>query len=168
MTQDLGLATHADSFGLKAISMESFMEPLMIMACDIKPGCDEMKLFPDLLILQLRDLEDNQTIEMIETLRESKLFTIQFVIGPVKITKNALLPAGVDKLPFARPIQSYERFGPLYLSLEEDVSHDQALIVIENDANFCRIDSLQSSDDLLKILDGLSKGEESSRLFSSS
>jgi hypothetical protein len=30
---------------------------------------------------------------MIETLRASKLFTIQFVLGPVKITKEVLLPS---------------------------------------------------------------------------
>lgn len=34
------------------------MEPFMIMACDIKPGTEEMKLFPDLLILHMHDFSD--------------------------------------------------------------------------------------------------------------
>lgn len=59
-----------------------------------------------------------------------------------------MLPYGYADLPFERPKQSFERFGPLNLSFENDICHDQALVVIEHDANFCRVDDLKSSEDL--------------------
>ena len=103
--------------------MIEFMEPLMIMASQMKPPKEEMAFFPELLILQATDLP-LEFVEMIETLRVSKLFTIQFVLGPVKITKDVLLPSQVESLPFTRPKQSFERFGPLELPLEEEICLD--------------------------------------------
>ena len=117
------------------------MEPLMILASQLKPSPEEMAFFPELMILHSQDLTP-EDVELIETLHQSKLFIIQFVIGPVKITKDALLPALDHTLSFARPKQSFERFGPLNLPLDEDISHDQALIVIENDENYSRVDKL--------------------------
>lgn len=70
-----------------------------------------------------------------------------------------MLPYGYADLPFARPRQSFERFGPLNLSFEDDVSHDQALIVIEHDTNFCRVDDLQSSADLKTIVEAMANGD---------
>jgi hypothetical protein len=43
------------------------------------------------------------------------------VIGPVAITKATLLPAQEELLPFARPKQSFERFGPIELPLDQDI-----------------------------------------------
>jgi hypothetical protein len=73
--------------------MIEFMEPLMIMASQMKPPKEEMAFFPELLILQAATDLPLEYVEMIETLRASKLFTIQFVLGPVKITKEVLLPS---------------------------------------------------------------------------
>lgn len=58
------------------------MEPLMILSSQLKPSREEMAFFPELLILHSRDLTP-EDVELIETLRQSKLFIIQFVIGPV-------------------------------------------------------------------------------------
>ena len=65
----------------------------MIMASQMKPPKEEMAFFPELLILQAATDLPLEYVEMIETLRASKLFTIQFVLGPVKITKEVLLPS---------------------------------------------------------------------------
>ena len=65
----------------------------MIMASQMKPPKEEMTFFPELLILQAATDLPLEYVEMIETLRASKLFTIQFVLGPVKITKEVLLPS---------------------------------------------------------------------------
>jgi hypothetical protein len=82
--------------------MGQFMEPLMIMSCKVKPSTEELAFFPELTILHATDL-DKELVEMIEVLRASKQFTIQLVIGPVKITREVLLPAQASSLPFARP-----------------------------------------------------------------
>lgn len=87
------------------------------------------------------------------------------MLGPVKITRDALLPAFVEFLPFARPKQSFERFGPVELPLDEDISHEHALVVIENDEDFCRVDTLQNFAEVAKILEGLASGDKDARLF---
>lgn len=63
-----------------------------------------------------------------------------------------LLPAQMDLLPFSRPKQSFERFGPVDLDWEKDICHDLVLAVIENDKDYCRVDTLQSLDELKAVL----------------
>ena len=75
LTPDEDLAKHALTFGLKTIERETFMEPLMIMASELKPSPEEMAFFPELLILHSVGLTAEE-VELIETLRASKLFTI--------------------------------------------------------------------------------------------
>lgn len=64
----------------------------MIMSCQMQPGPEEMKLMPELLIVHLEKLSAPEDVELIDTLRASGLFTIQFVIGPVPIHESVLYP----------------------------------------------------------------------------
>ena len=130
----------------------------MILSCGMVPGKEEMAFFPDLIILHCTDLSLAEDISLVDSLRQSGLFTIQLVMGPVRICKQALLPS--QSVPFSLPKQSFERFGPVELTLEADISHDKALIVVENDKDFCRVDSLQSHQELLEILNGYQSGKE--------
>ena len=92
MTQDTDLAAHAASFGLQTVKKESFQEPLMILSAGMTPSKSEMAFFPDLLILHAHSLSPSDA-ELISTLKNSNLFTIQLVMGPVPICKDALLPS---------------------------------------------------------------------------
>ena len=80
-------------------------------------------------------------------------------MGPVSICKEALLPAQMASLPFSPPKQSFERFGPLDLPLDSEISHEKALVVIENDKDFCRVDSLKSYQDLHEVLASYESGK---------
>ena len=94
----------------------------MIMSCGMVPSKAEMSFFPDLLILHRRELAE-EDLSLIGTIKRSNLFTVQLVMGPVSICKEALLPAQMASLPFSPPKQSFERFGPLDLPLETDICH---------------------------------------------
>jgi len=133
------------------------------MSCQMKPGKEEMAMLPELLILHIHELKTKEDIDVIETLRASGLFTIQFVLGPVPIDSSVLLPG---PLPFARPKQSFERFGPLEFTMDE-ICNDHALVVIENDKDYCRVDSLGSYAELITVLEELKQPGTSRRLFGS-
>ena len=57
---------------------------------------------------------------------------------------------------FAPPDPSYLKFGCLTFDYEQDMCKGQALVAIEHDAGFCRIDELQGVD---QIGERLSSGQ---------
>lgn len=121
------------------------------------PSKAEMSLFPEILILHCDEL-GQEDVSLINAIKQSNLFTVQLVLGPVSICKEALLPAQMASLPFSPPKQCFERFGPLDLPLDTEISHDRALVVVENDKEFCRVDSLKSFQELHEVLASYKSG----------
>ena len=73
---------------------------------------------------------------------------MQVVIGTIAIRERLLLP-NADSLPFAPPQQSYLRHGPVSFDYTKDICKDQALLVIEHDADYCRVDQIDGCTSLL-------------------
>ena len=87
--------------------------------------------------------------ETLKQLVDSKEWIIHIVVGPIAISETLLLPRA-DGLPFAPPSQSYLRFGPVTFDYDQDICKEQALLVIEHDSDYCRVDQLESCTDLLQ------------------
>ena len=76
---------------------------------------------------------------------------IQVVIGPLAFNERLLRPRPAQSLGFDLPKPSYMSFGCLSLT-QEDISNQSAMIAIEHDAGFCRVDSLNSFDEAIARL----------------
>lgn len=85
---------------------------------------------------------------MLKQVVDSKEWIVQIVIGTIAISERLLLPKA-DSLPFAPPQQSYLRHGPVSFDFKEDICKDQALLVIEHDTDYCRVDQIDSCNSLL-------------------
>ena len=92
---------------------------------------------------------ETQIVSAVEQALESTKFVIQVVLGPLPITEHLLRPR--KTLPFAVPKQNYLKFGPLDIPFD-DISKEYALVAIEHDAGFCRIDGLNSFQDVIEKL----------------
>lgn len=78
-------------------------------------------------------------------------WVIQVVLGPLVINEILLQPRQSQTLGFALPKQSYLTFGSLSLT-QADISSQNALIAIEHDAGFCRVDSLTNIEEVMSRL----------------
>ena len=81
--------------------------------------------------------------EALKQVIDSKEWIVQIVLGVIPISEKQLLPKA-DALPFAPPQQSYLRFGPVSFDYKDDICKDRALLVIEHDTDYCRVDQIES------------------------
>ena len=77
-------------------------------------------------------------------------WVIQVVLGPLAINERLMQPrqSAQQPLGFALPPPSYLSYGSLALA-REDINNQNAMIAIEHDAGFCRVDGLNTVDEVM-------------------
>ena len=68
-----------------------------------------------------------------------------YIVKQMKVSESIFKP---KELPFAAPRPCYLDFGPVALT-DSDINHTQALMVVEYDCLYNRIDKFTSIDQLL-------------------
>ena len=73
--------------------------------------------------------------------------TLFYIVQQLPVNEKLFEPQ--SGLPFAAPRQSYLNFGPLALD-ESDIDRSQALLVVEFDTLYNRVDHFKDMDQVVK------------------
>lgn len=127
------------------------MNPVRV---ELEEGAASLKLEAELNLIYLKDPTNDNVDQVISSWDKHPEPLLKYVIHyPLNISRSFLIPKAPNPLLASLiPAQTYLSFGSQTYDLDKDIDSHHAVLVVEHDQDYMRIDDFQSYKHIIETL----------------